>query len=163
MQVPKGCPSTCKSVKKTRISFMFYIFMKYREISNIRRTKSPNLIVPCLALQLSLPNPVKPGVRSRMSSADRRCSNYIWVIDNFIAYKGASYIRDLTGSKKSHCVELCFVLMWISYWLIILAYCFVGDNFTCTRNETRKNVDKWVLGTHSNVQTIIITGTYALK
>ena len=27
----------------------------YREISNIRRTKSPNLIVPRLVLQLSLP------------------------------------------------------------------------------------------------------------
>ena len=26
----------------------------------------------------------------------RRCSNYIWVINNFIAYLCASYIRDLT-------------------------------------------------------------------
>ena len=34
--------------------------------------------------------------RCSWSSADRRCSNYIWVIDNFIAYKGASYIRDFT-------------------------------------------------------------------
>ena len=34
--------------------------------------------------------------RCSWSSADRRCSNYIWVIDNFIAYQGASYIRDLT-------------------------------------------------------------------
>ena len=33
--------------------------------------------------------------RCRWSSADRRCSNYIWVIDNFIAYWSASYIRDL--------------------------------------------------------------------
>ena len=30
------------------------------------------------------------------SSSDRRCSNYIWVINNFIAYKGASYIRGIT-------------------------------------------------------------------
>ena len=29
------------------------------------------------------------------SSADRRCSNYIWVINNFIAYLGESYIRRL--------------------------------------------------------------------
>ena len=29
-------------------------------------------------------------------SWSRRCSNYIWVIDNFIAYWSASYIRDLT-------------------------------------------------------------------
>ena len=34
--------------------------------------------------------------RCSWSSADRRCSTYIWVIDNFIAYQGASYIRDLT-------------------------------------------------------------------
>ena len=30
------------------------------------------------------------------SSTDRRCSNYIWVINNFIAYWGAAYIRGLT-------------------------------------------------------------------
>ena len=34
--------------------------------------------------------------RCSWSSTDRRCSNYIWVIDNFIAFSGASYIRDLT-------------------------------------------------------------------
>ena len=33
--------------------------------------------------------------RCSWSSADRRCSNYIWVIDSLIAYWGASYIRDL--------------------------------------------------------------------
>ena len=38
----------------------------YRKISNIRRTKSPNLIVSRLVLQLSLPNPMNPDVRSRM-------------------------------------------------------------------------------------------------
>ena len=31
--------------------------------------------------------------RCSWSSADRRCSNYIWVVDNFIAYQGATYIR----------------------------------------------------------------------
>ena len=34
--------------------------------------------------------------RCSWSSADRRCSNYIWVINNLIAYWNASYIRDLT-------------------------------------------------------------------
>ena len=34
--------------------------------SNIRHTKSQNLSVSRLVLQLSLPNPLKPGVRSRM-------------------------------------------------------------------------------------------------
>ena len=38
----------------------------YRKISNIRRTKSPNLNVSRLVLLLSLPNPTKPGVKSRM-------------------------------------------------------------------------------------------------
>ena len=34
--------------------------------------------------------------RCSWSSADRRCSNYIWLINNLIGYKGASYITDLT-------------------------------------------------------------------
>ena len=34
--------------------------------------------------------------RCSWSSADRRCSNYIWVINNFIALSGAPYIRGLT-------------------------------------------------------------------
>ena len=38
----------------------------YRKISNIRRTKSQNLNNYRLVLQLSLPNPLKPGVKSRM-------------------------------------------------------------------------------------------------
>ena len=29
------------------------------------------------------------------SSADRRCPNYIWVINNWIVYQGTPYIRDL--------------------------------------------------------------------
>ena len=38
----------------------------YCEISNTRHTKSQNLNVSRLVLQLSLPNPLKPGVKSRM-------------------------------------------------------------------------------------------------
>ena len=38
----------------------------YRKISNIRRTKSPNLIVSRLVSQLFLLNPMNPGVKSRM-------------------------------------------------------------------------------------------------
>ena len=34
--------------------------------------------------------------RCSCSSTDRRCSKYIWVINNFTAYCGATYIRDLT-------------------------------------------------------------------
>ena len=38
----------------------------YRQISNIRRTKPHNLNDSRLVLQLTLPNPLKPGVKSRM-------------------------------------------------------------------------------------------------
>ena len=34
--------------------------------------------------------------RCSWSSSGRRCSNYFWVINKFIAYWGASYIRGLT-------------------------------------------------------------------
>ena len=38
----------------------------YRKISNIRRTKSQNWNDSHLVLKSSLPNPLKPGVKSRM-------------------------------------------------------------------------------------------------
>ena len=42
------------------------IYDTYRKISNIRRAKSTNSNVSRLVLQLSLPNQIKPGVKSRM-------------------------------------------------------------------------------------------------
>ena len=67
----------------------------YRQTSNISLTKSRKLHVSCLVLQLFLCNPLKPGRewRCSWSSADRRCSNYVWVINNFIACACATYIR----------------------------------------------------------------------
>ena len=38
----------------------------YRQVSNIRRTKSQHLKDSRAVLQLSLPNPLKPDVKSRM-------------------------------------------------------------------------------------------------
>ena len=38
----------------------------YRQFSNISGTQSPNINVSHLVLQLSLPNPLKSGVKSRM-------------------------------------------------------------------------------------------------
>ena len=63
----------------------------YCKISNTSHTKSPNLIVPRLVLQLSLANPMKPG-------REWRCS-WISPDNNFFAYWCASYIRDSTA----HC------------------------------------------------------------
>ena len=39
---------------------------EYRKSSNIRRTKNPNINVFRVVLQLFLPNPMRPGVKSRM-------------------------------------------------------------------------------------------------
>ena len=50
--------------------------------------------------------------RCSWSSADRRCTNYIWLINNSIAYKGASYFRDLTV-VTFHCMgNLCLLSRW---------------------------------------------------
>ena len=38
----------------------------YHKISNVSNTESQNLNDPRLVLQLSLPNPLKPGVTSRI-------------------------------------------------------------------------------------------------
>ena len=73
---------------------------KYRKTSSINRTKSQSLNVSCILAQLSSLNPWSQVLswewRCGWSSADRRCSNYIWVINNFIAYKGATYTRCFT-------------------------------------------------------------------
>ena len=53
--------------------------------------------------------------RCSWSSADRRCSNYFWVINNFIAQQCASYIRDLTVfsdfSILPYCVSPVFAII----------------------------------------------------
>ena len=130
-----------------RVKCMLWGF-NYRQVSDIRRNYSQNLIVSRPVLQMSLCNILKPEpwfnikmlsyqyrkshcrdktilrpsylhngisytgktaslywigaqVLSRewgckWSSAGRRCSNYIWVINNFNDYLGAPYIRNLT-------------------------------------------------------------------
>ena len=57
--------------------------------------------------------------RRSWSSADRRCSNYIWMISNCIPYKGVPYIRGLT-------------VIWI---IMIMLH-----------NNTSVNVTHWYLG-----------------
>ena len=60
--------------------------------------------------------------RSSWSSADRRCSNYIWVIKNVIAYLGATNIRDFTvrileilnSWRKSWRYKFCWTWLWKS-------------------------------------------------
>ena len=55
------------------------------------------LVYPCSCLHSIHWSQVLSGEwRCSWSSADRRWSNYIWVINNFIAYWGATFIRGFT-------------------------------------------------------------------
>ena len=75
-------------------------WVTYRKISNISRTKSKTQMLlesACSCLCAIYWSQVLSGEwRCSWGSADRWCSNYIWAINNLIAYKGATYIRDLT-------------------------------------------------------------------
>ena len=73
---------------------------RYRKISNIKRIKSQNLktlisFCNCLC-PIHWSQLLSREWRCSWSSADRRCSNYIWVINSFIAQSGGYYIRCLT-------------------------------------------------------------------
>ena len=78
----------------------------YCQISSIRLTKSQHLNVSHLVLQLSLPNPLNQAFswewKFGWSRADMWCSNYIRVINNFIAYYDAPYIRGLKVLEPSN-------------------------------------------------------------
>ena len=77
----------------------------YRETSNKNAPNPQTLIFlvwPCSCLcPIHWSRVLSPEWRCRWSSADRRCCNYIWVINNFIANEGATYIRGLTVNTIS--------------------------------------------------------------
>ena len=84
--------------------------------------------------------------RCSWSSADRRCSNYIWVINNFIAYKGAIYIRGFT--VVCNVLHVTLHVIWLSNSRFC---CF---NFHCndvTRTPCRLN---------SSVSTLFVQLSY---
>ena len=81
------------SVKQTRRMWVKLVIkcnnLNFHTVKSLiyRTHQTPKLKGLYLALQLSLPNPLKPGIKSKMKiSTDRRCSNYIWVNSNFIAH-----------------------------------------------------------------------------
>ena len=63
---------------------------------------------------------------SQVLSREWRCS-YIWVIDNFIAYQGVAYIRDLTVIMadglvmQAARVSAAILLTWIAHNIPISA------------------------------------------
>ena len=52
--------------KKTKYFGLAPTTKKYRKTSSISRTKSQSFNVSCILAQLSLLNPLKPGVKLRM-------------------------------------------------------------------------------------------------
>ena len=73
-------------------------YYSYRQISNISAQNKKN---KCFSTRLSVvlmkfSQVLSQEWRCSWSSADRRCSKYSWVINNCIAYCGATYIRCLT-------------------------------------------------------------------
>ena len=79
-----------------------FVMYYYRQISDISRTKCQNLNVFHLALQLSLPyplelplpNPLEPVKNGYVvGAASTGCPDYVWVINNYIAYQGATFIN----------------------------------------------------------------------
>ena len=80
----------------------------YHQISNISHTKYENLNVSHLISSCSWFCPIhwsqvlSWSLRCSWSSADRRCSNYVWVINNFIPCSGASYIRGFRVVTMRH-------------------------------------------------------------
>ena len=70
--------------------------------------------------------------RCSWSSADRRCSNYIWVINNFIAYWSVTYIRGFTVFDNS-------VVTKINYMNISFDF----DRDACQISEWLENSKHW--------------------
>ena len=100
--------------------------------SNISHTKSQNLNDYRLILQLSLPNHwsqvLSRESRCSWCSADRRCSNYIWVIRNFIDHSGVAYIRGLTVSVTG---VLASIVLYVLDLVTTAPDCLLHVNWTC--------------------------------
>ena len=80
------------------------------------------------------------------SSADRRCSNYIWVINNFISHWGATYIRALT----------------VSYWcpICVQEICYHWFRMSCLLSEPNTSATEFYI-VHIALCLIIICHQWA--
>ena len=116
------------------------MLLDYSQISNISCTKSQNLNVSCLTLQMSLCNLLKQVLsrewKCSWSSVDRRCSNFIWVISKFIAYYAASYIRGLMV-----CSKWTQVLSWTKWNVFNMRWKTVSGHSAST--WVQQLVSKW--------------------
>ena len=111
----------------------------YRQVSNIRRSQSKTqmfLVSSCSCIcPIHWSQMLSWEWRCSWSSADRRCPNYIWVINNFMAYEDASYIRYFTVIGKGT-VNRTYALL----------LCYSGPRFeTIGRTQVGPILAPWTL------------------
>ena len=105
--------------------------------------------------------------RYSWGSADRRCSNYIWVIDNLIAHKGAPYIKDLTGithtlvnCNRQHMDNIWNIVEMALYgWAPLPKWLLM---FTVNTNNDSRRLDKRfiTLSVCSTLYCMCVTGIF---
>ena len=124
-------------------------YWMHRQTSNKRGTKPQKLnVLSRLAVVVAKSNQVlNREWRCSWSSADRRCSNYIWVISNCIAYLGVAYIRGLMALYLvSASVMLCTVRCVITDLITI------SGNIRCLYRiiKSKASVRNWSTSTDDN-------------
>ena len=89
----------CRFVHSWVSAIVRTISISYSKTSNISHTNSQTYMIPVSSCNCLCPihwnQVLNRERRCGWSSADRQCSNYIWVINKFAAYQGAKYTRGL--------------------------------------------------------------------
>ena len=122
------------------------VFPIYRQTSNISRTNFQKI------------NALKSGVKSRIKTQleqRRRCSSYIWVINNFITYWGAACIRGPTV------LQGYFTNVGID---IRMSFSLKQPWFICVNksHQSLKNVNIHVSTKNKAQETLIFHGTHSM-
>ena len=119
-------------------------FLKHRQTCNIR---SPNpktwmfLFSSCSCLwPIHWSQVLSREWRCSGGITDRRCSNHIWVINNFIAYWVATYIRGLTVYSARH-VLIVICKKYFNTFYILHELQFACD--ICDMLHHHKRVDSF--------------------
>ena len=92
----------------------------------------------CLTQSIEASQVLSREWRCNWSSADRQCFNHIWVMNHFIAYWGASYVRSLMVLKHLKSQQLPNVIpayVWHRHWKDVVNNVLQTDN--------RVNSNKW--------------------
>ena len=97
---------------------MICSFLIYRTNTNTQNCFSSRLLVFLCPIHWS--QVLSQEWKCSWSSADKRCSDYIWVNNLFIAYQGATYIRGLTVELLMADVQFLSILCYFLSLLLSL-------------------------------------------